>query len=37
MGWESQAVNLVPLTRLVDFLNHEFDKQIARLLERRLA
>ncbi len=37
MSWESQAVSLVPLTKLETLLNRSVDKQIARALHAREA
>ncbi|WP_185975089.1 ADP-ribosylglycohydrolase family protein [Tepidimonas thermarum] len=37
MGWESQAVHLVPLSKLRQFLDSKFDHQVVDLVERALA
>lgn len=37
MGWESQAVHLVPLARLRDVAVHPNDVSVIRALERWLA
>lgn len=37
MSWESQAVSLVPLTKLETLLNRSVDRQIARALQAREA